>query len=83
MRKSKDTTTRDYVNRNQQVNLGYDNPNGTDNFQKVYRLRCERLLPDGRKCDATYGANGSDIWQRKCPTCQGGKKGLRLLSDVR
>lgn len=42
---------------------------GTDYGQRVYVLRCGR-------CGDEYGANGSDIFQRKCPACQGGKPGL-------
>jgi hypothetical protein len=66
-----ETTITGFINRNQQVNLGFDNPNGTDHGQKVYALRCQ-------KCGFTYGANGSDIHQRLCPDCQGGKPGLPL-----
>jgi hypothetical protein len=29
-------------------------------------------------CGREYGANGSDIFQRKCPNCQGGTSGLPL-----
>jgi len=28
------------------------------------------------QCGHEYGANGSDIFQRKCPKCQGGKPGI-------
>jgi hypothetical protein len=27
-------------------------------------------------CGYDYGANGSDIWERKCPACQEGAPGL-------
>lgn len=39
-------------------------------MQKVYLLACKR-------CGFLYGANGSDIHDRKCPQCQGGKAGER------
>lgn len=42
---------------------------GTDHGQSVYMLRCGH-------CREEYGANGSDIWLRKCPQCQGGRSGL-------
>lgn len=62
--------------------IGYRNPNGqevvratgekgTDANSYVYELRCSN-------CSNLYGANGTDIWQRKCPKCQGGKKGLTV-----
>jgi Zn finger protein HypA/HybF involved in hydrogenase expression len=43
---------------------------GNDHLQFIYVLRCEA-------CGHEYGANGSDIFQRRCPNCQGGKPGLR------
>lgn len=42
---------------------------GTDHGQSIYVLRCGH-------CAEEYGANGSDIWLRKCPRCQGGRPGL-------
>ncbi|MHB1344374.1 MAG: DUF429 domain-containing protein [Thermoleophilia bacterium] len=64
-----ETTQPGYRNRNGQVVLrGTDIP-GTDHCQYVYVLQCGM-------CEAEYGANGSDVWQRKCPTCQGGRPGL-------
>jgi|GEM_PF-300576 len=44
---------------------------GSDFGQSVYVLRCSH-------CEESYGANGSDIWLRKCPKCQGGRPGLPL-----
>jgi hypothetical protein len=29
-------------------------------------------------CGHKYGSNGSDNFQRKCPSCQGGAPGLTL-----
>lgn len=75
------TTVVGYINRNQQVNLGLDNPNGTDHGQSVYALRCDRELPGSHKCGYVYGANGTDIHQRLCPKCQAGKPGLPLTKS--
>lgn len=62
------TTRPGYINRNgQQVLRATDIP-GTDHNQRVYLLVCT-------KCRTEYGANGSDIFQRKCPACQGGSAG--------
>jgi hypothetical protein len=71
MRESKGTTRTGYVNRNRQKVVRPTGLEGTDHVQKVYALRCG-------DCRTEYGANGSDIFQRKCPNCQGGKPGLAL-----
>ena len=60
-----------YVNRNQQLCTGHRGKAGNDNLQYSYRLLC---LND--QCGHTYGANGADIFQRKCPKCQGGTEGI-------
>ncbi len=69
----KGTTRPGYINENGQKNLGLVLPNqiGTDNEQYVYVMNCTR-------CGLVYGANGSDIFQRKCPGCQKGTKGPKL-----
>jgi hypothetical protein len=65
------TTQPGYVNRNgQQVVRPTGNP-GTDHGQYVYVLRC-------RTCSHEYGANGSDIFQRRCPAHDGGAPGLAI-----
>ena len=58
-----------FVNRNAQVNMRATDLPGNDHLQKIYVLRCEH-------CGHEYGANGSDIFQRKCPNCQDGAAGL-------
>ena len=64
------TTEPGYVNRNrQEVICGTDLP-GNDHNQVVYILHCH-------DCGMRYGANGSDIFQRRCPGCGGGRTGLR------
>jgi hypothetical protein len=60
------TTTTGYTNRNKQQNLGSTGEPGTDNLQYFYLMECHY-------CKYRYKANGSDIFQRKCPKCQNGK----------
>ena len=68
-RKSQGTTSPGYRNRNGQVVVRATELSGNDHLQRVYVLRCER-------CRTEYGANGSDIFQRRCPSCDGGRPGL-------
>ena len=63
------TTAAGYVNRNNQKVHGHRNRPGNDHLQVAYKLEC-------LNCGATYGANGSDIFQRKCPNCQDGAPGI-------
>ena len=65
------TTQIGYVNRNQQRCTGHRGIAGTDHGQRAYRMEC--LMPG---CRAVYGANGTDVFLRKCPACQGGAPGL-------
>jgi hypothetical protein len=67
----KGTTEPGYRNRNGQVVIRATHLAGTDHYQYVYVLQCGN-------CSHEYGANGSDIFQRKCPNCQGGAPGLPL-----
>ena len=63
------TTKVGYANRNgQEVIRPTGNP-GTDRGQCVYVLRCQA-------CGHEYGANGSDIWLRRCPAHDRGAPGL-------
>ena len=59
------TTDIGYVNKNRQKVLEKTNMASNHYNQVIYLLECS-------DCSATYGANGSDIWLRKCPSCQGG-----------
>ena len=68
---STETTTIGYVNRNNQRCCGHRNVAGTDHGQRAYRMEC---LASG--CGHIYGANGADVFQRKCPLHQGGKPGI-------
>lgn len=65
------TTKKGYVNRNNQCNLGHTNFEGTDHNALAYHLVC-------LECDHDYWANGTDIFQRKCPNCQSGKPGINI-----
>ena len=64
------TTVPGYENRNWQVVVRDTGLTGTDHGQYVYVLRCG-------DCTYEYGANGSDVFQRRCPRCQGGRPGLQ------
>lgn len=66
------TTEPGYRKRNGQVVVHATHLAGTDHYQYVYVLRC-------RSCGHEYGANGSGIFQRKCPNCQGGAPGFLML----
>jgi len=63
------TTAPGYKNRNDQVVERATRLPGNDYVQYIYVLRCG-------KCEHKYGVNGSDIFQRKCPKCGGGRPGL-------
>lgn len=65
----KRTTEPGYVNKNGQTVLRRTSITGNDHNQFVYVLRCSA-------CRHEYGANGSDVWQRKCPECGDGAPGL-------
>jgi hypothetical protein len=69
------TTDVGYINKNGQEVVRQTQEPGNDHLQYVYVLRCTRP-----SCGHVYGANGSDIWQRKCPNCQGGMPGLDVPS---
>ena len=67
------TTQVGYENRNGQVVIRATGLPGTDHGQSIYVLRCSN-------CRNEYGANGSEIYQRRCPSCQRGRPGLEFLS---
>ncbi len=69
MRPSIKTTDVGYVNRNEQKVVRATGLAGNDHMQYIYVLQCGH-------CSHKYGANGSDIFQRRCPRCQGGTPGL-------
>lgn len=55
-----------YINKNNQKNNGKSDERGSDHGQWFYNMEC-------LNCGHVYKANGSDIWLRKCPNCQGGR----------
>jgi hypothetical protein len=59
-----------YVNPNGQRCCGHRGVLGTDHMQLAYKVECT-------KCGYVYGANGSDMHERRCPECQGGAPGIR------
>jgi hypothetical protein len=67
------TTEPGFVNLNGQVTIRNTGLPGTDHNQYVYQIACSH-------CGETYGANGTDIFERKCPRCQQGKAGISLGS---
>jgi len=67
------TTSIDYINRNNQKVLGTNGREGTDHNQLSYKLKCLNV-----SCGYVYGANGSDLFQRKCPRCQGGRPSIEF-----
>jgi len=66
---ARQTTAIGFINRNQQEVVVRTDAPGTDHGQYVYILRCG-------VCGHEYGANGSDIFQRKCPKHGSGAPGL-------
>ncbi|TAH37928.1 MAG: hypothetical protein EYC70_06905 [Planctomycetota bacterium] len=64
------TTAIGYVNPNGQRCCGTLGMPGIDHEQYVYKVEC-------LACGYTFGADGSDIHERKCPECQGGAAGPR------
>ncbi|GAB3293523.1 hypothetical protein [Pseudidiomarina andamanensis] len=60
-----------YINRNNQKNHGTRGVQGTDHNAIAYKLEC---LEDG--CGHIYGANGTDVFHRKCQKCQNGSNGI-------
>jgi hypothetical protein len=69
--KVRSTTESGFVNLHGQITIRNTLLLGTDHNQYVYQLGCS-------KCGHVYGANGSDIHERKCPACQGGRDGLAV-----
>lgn len=63
------TTEIGYVNKNNQKVHGHQNVPGNDHCQTAYKIEC-------LECGEIYGANGSDVFQRKCPKCQDGVQGI-------
>jgi PHP family Zn ribbon phosphoesterase len=71
VKKPKGTTKVGYVNPNRQVVIRNTGKRGTDNNARVYQIACSH-------CGYVYGANGTDIFERKCPKCGQGQPGLSI-----
>lgn len=71
MSQDKGTTTPGFVNPHGQEVIRNTGKAGTDHGQYVYELKCQH-------CGQHYGANGSDIFERNCPSCQKGAQGPAL-----
>lgn len=54
------------INSNSQINRGRTDKAGTDNLQWFYDMEC-------MNCGHRYYSNGSNIYEKKCPACQGGR----------
>ena len=57
------TTEVGYINKNNQRNNGRTDKPGTDFGQWFYEMEC-------LECGYKYHANGSNIYEKKCPNCQ-------------
>jgi PHP family Zn ribbon phosphoesterase len=73
-RPSQGTTQPGFINRNAQRVIRATGLPGTDNLQTAYVLECEQ-------CQHRYAANGSDIFERRCPKCQTAKPGIPIAAD--
>lgn len=65
------TVKKGKINKNQQRCCGTLGVPGTDHNAVAYKMEC--ML-----CGFVYGANSGDVFERKCPNCQGGKPGIRF-----
>lgn len=65
------TTRPGSKNRTSQIVMCETMEPGSDHGQFIYALRC-------RHCGLQYGANGSTMFERKCPGCQGVLPGLHI-----
>ncbi len=57
------------VNKHGQMVMGTRGIAGSEHLQRAFKMFCTH-------CYLNYGANGSDVWLRKCPRCQGGAPGI-------
>ena len=63
-----------YINDNGQRCCGHRGVSGNDNFQVAYKVECTL-------CGYVYGANGTDMFERLCPECQGGLPGIKYWAN--
>ena len=62
------------VNKNNQQILRLTRFRGSDRSARVWILKC-------RNCLHVYGCNSTDGFERKCPKCQSGERGLPLPAE--
>jgi hypothetical protein len=67
------TTIIGYTNRNNQRCDGHRGKAGNDHLQRAYKMTCLE-----ENCGHVYGANGTDVFQRKCPVCQNGQPSIEF-----
>ena len=64
-----------YLNPNGQQCAGHCGVTGTDHGQYAYKTEC-------KICGYVYGTNGTDMFERRCPECQGGAPGIRYWKII-
>lgn len=62
------------INRNQQQILRLTRVPGTDHNARVLILKC-------RNCSQIYGCNNTGFFERRCPKCQQGERGLPVPTE--
>jgi hypothetical protein len=65
------TVKKGRVNKNDQRCRGTLDVPGTDKNAFAYKMECTL-------CGFVYGTNSGDVFERKCPNCQGGAPGIRF-----
>ncbi len=68
-KKRQELTVPGSINRNGQRVVGFLRNDPSNSLNKIYEVACTL-------CAYDYAAYGSDLWQRKCPSCQDGREGL-------
>jgi len=63
------------VNGHGQRCCGHRGVPGTDHNQRAFKVECTL-------CGYVYGANGSDVHERRCPECQAGAPGIQYWATV-
>ncbi len=61
------------LNRNGQKLVAQTSAPGNDHNARVWVVECTMV-----DCGHRYGVNGTDFFQRKCPKCQSGERGLSI-----
>jgi hypothetical protein len=65
------------INKKEQKLLDKTNKPGNLKNAHLWIVRCMKIK-NGERCDHIYGANGEDFWERRCPRCDNGAKGIPL-----